>query len=568
MAQLIIGLDMGAYSIKVVGLERAMRGGFLPVFFDEERVGHDVDGEGKLLPYPERARKALDALKARGRLRADILVTGLPGDLATSRLIALPFSDPKKIAMTLPFELEAAVPFDLEEVVFDSSILSKTDGEGVDVLVGLAKKQQVQEFLELLTGVGAEPRYIELEALALDHLRTHFTQMHEKAEPAVVTPGGTVIQTGPGALPSGTAIVDIGASRVTVSVSAGEEVIAARTILRGGDDLTRALAKEFGLSLEEAEKGKVKEAYLETQDAPAVYPEQQRISNSLRAALAPLVRELRQTFQGVVARRRVRITRVFLSGGGARIPNLDRWLARELNIQVQMLPGMGQALGPALPPSTEASPVEAGVVPQAANAMAYALSGLAGARARRIDFRQGELAYRGDFEYVRARAPQLAAGFMCLALLGAFNAYARHFVISRQEAAITQKQRDTCKAILGQSIDSADRCLAIMREKINPGATGAAAIPQRSAMDAYIQLALRMPKDVTVKVDQLDITSDKIRVKGRTDTFENVDKIVKSLEGGECFKKVEKGPARQEKEQVSWSATVDLECPAAGEVPG
>lgn len=568
MAQLVIGLDVGASSIKVVGLERAIRG-FLPVFFDEEPVGQDVDEEGKLLPYPDRARKALEALKARGRLKADIVATGLPGDLATTRLMSLPFSDPKKIAATLPFELEAAIPFDLEDVVFGWNPLPAMpdqEEEGIDVLVGLARKAQVSEFIELLKSVGAEPRMVELEALCLENLRVQLMPDVEQSQPVVATPGGTTIQNGPGSLPSATAILDLGASRTTVSVSADGEVIGARTILRGGQDLTRALSREFTLPLDEAEKGKIKEAYLETPDARAVYPEQQRISHALKTALQPLIREVRQTFQGISARRRVRITRIILCGGASRIPNLDQHLARELNIHVTPMTAVDRALAPVVPPAEGGQPPS---MPHAVNAMAYALSALAGTKVKHIDFRQGELSYRGDFEFIAARAPQLVAGLMCLALLGAFNAYARHFVISRSEAVVTARQRDLCKQILGQNVESAERCLAIMREKISPASTGTSAIPQRSAVDAYIQVAMHMPKGITVKVDQLEITSEKIRLKGKTDSFESVDKIVKALEAGECFKKVEKGPARQEADKISWSATVDLECPVATqEVPG
>jgi general secretion pathway protein L len=567
MAQLVIGLDMGSQSVKVVGLERAMRGGFLPVFVDEERVPLDLDAEGKLLPYPERARKALAALRLRGRLKADFVVSGLPGELATGRVLTLPYKDPRKIAQTLPGELEDAVPFDMDEVIWDSLTIPKPDEKGVDVLVGLARKESVEQFLALLHAEGVEPRHVEFEALALDKLRQAFAQKDEEApEGPKLTPGGTVIASGPGALPGAVAILDLGASRTNLAVSNGEDVVAARTILRGGQDLTRALAKEFGLSIDEAEKGKIKEAYLETADSPSMYPEQQRISNALKSALLPLVRELRQTFQGVVAQQRVRIRRLYLTGGGSRIPNLDRYLAQELNIEVKPLSAMDKALAAVLPPAGEGGR-DAAVVPQVAAAMSYALSALASGRTKRIDFRKGDLAYRGDYEYVLARAPQLAAGFMALLLLGAFNAYARHFVISRQEAAVIQKQKDSCKTILGQQVDSADRCLAIIREKITPNAGSAAAIPTKSAVDVYIQVALHMPKDVTVKVESLDVTADKVRLKGSTDSFENVDKIVKALEGGECFKKVEKGPARQGTAGVDWSATVDIECPAA-EVPG
>jgi general secretion pathway protein L len=559
MAQLVIGLDLGSHSIKVVGLERAMRG-FLPVFVDEEVVPVMKDAEGKDLPFAERAAAALGRLKERGHLRGDIIAAGLPGSQATCRSMVLPLTDPKKVAATLPFELEASVPFDLEDIVYDSVTSPRRDGEpGVSVLVGVARRESVAEFLEVLAGAGVDARTLELSPLALDQVRGAFIKEAAPSAEPVVTPGGTIIQQGPDAMPSGVAVVDIGSSQTNVCISMGNAVIAARTILRGGQDLTRALAKEFELPLDEAERGKLKEAYLDMPDAPAPYPEQQRISACLKKALMPLVRELRQTFQGITAEQRVRIRTVHLVGGTARVPNVDRWLSAELNMHVLRLVELDRALAAAHPVDSQGGAES----PQFATSMALALSALAGNRAPRIDFRQGDFAHKGNYEFVLARAPQLAAGFMCVALLLAFNAYARHFVISRQEAQVAQKQRDLCKSILNQDIDSADRCLAIMREKINPAAAGTQVIPERSALDAYIQVAQHLPKEVTLKVESLDITPDKLRIKGRTDGFENVDKIVKALESGKCFRHVEKGPARQEGDKVSWTANVDLDCTGA-----
>lgn len=566
MAQTLIGLDMGSHSIKVVGLERAMRA-FLPVFFDEEPVPMTQDEDGKLVPYPERAAVALAAIKERGHLRGDIVATALPGEMATSRNLTIPFSDPKKIAATLPFELEASVPFDLDDIVYDAMTMRRPDEEGVEVMVGMARKESVADFLSMLNGVGVDPKHVELAPLTLDNLRTQLWKAPaEQAEPSL-TPGGTVIQQGPDAMPTAVAVLDIGALHSNLVVSMGAELLAARTLLRGGQDLTRAIAKEFELPLDEAERGKINEAWLEMPEAAARYPEQRRMSDCLRAALMPLVRELRQTFQGVTATRRARTRRILLCGGSSQIPNLDRFLAAELNISVEVLSELDRALAPALPPGMQGEGGSPARVPQAAGAMALALSALAGNRSIRVDFRKGEFAHKGSYEFVLARAPQLAAGLMCLVLLGAFNAWARHFVLSRQEAQMAQKQRVLCKSILGQEEESAERCLSLMRQKINPAAGGTAAIPDRSAVDAYIQVAQNMPKDAEVQVESVDITVDRVRLKGETDSFENVDKIVKALEGGKCFQRVEKGPARQQADSVGWSATVDLDCsqaPTAG----
>jgi len=53
-----------------------------------------------------------------------------------------------------------------------------------------------------------------------------------------------------------------------------------------------------------------------------------------------------------------------------------------------------------------------------------------------------------------------------------------------------------------------------------------------------------------------------VRIKGQTDSFESVDKIVEGLKGGSCFTNVERGPARQSGAKVGWSVNVDVDCAA------
>lgn len=565
MAQRIVGLDIGAHSIKVVHLSGSLRG-FTIEAYDEELVPTAVAEENSGAADAEMdddqyagVRQALAALRDRGALRGDLFVVGLPGNLATTRTVRLPFADSKRVEATLPFEVDAMVPFDLEDMVMTHQVLSGQIEGKTDVLVGLAKKQDVAVFLDLLHEAGVDPRHVELDALALDDLYRHLLAATDEAEQPTVTPGGTAIVRGGDMIGEAAAVVDIGASHTAICALVDDQVVAARTVQRGGADLTRALARVFALPLAEAEDGKLREAYLEVDGIEAPFPEQKRISDCLTAALQPIVREIRQSMQAVVAQRRVRVTRVWLCGGGARIPNLDRFLARALNVDVRRANQVGELLAPALPVERWQEGTDMG---HAAKALAFALSGYSAHKSERLDFRRGELAYRGDFEFLEGRVTQMIAGVLVLALLLAFNGYASHFVLSRQEKKIALRQTEACETILGRSVQSAERCLRMMHEQIGSGGNGAV-VPERTVIDAYLEVARRTPKDVTLKVEELEISMDKVRLKGVTDSYESANKVVESLKNGECFRNVQQGKARQVKAGVSFNVNLDVQCGTA-----
>jgi general secretion pathway protein L len=569
----IVGLDIGSQSIKAVHIEsRGRTNEHEVVAYAEERlppaqsVGEDAMG------LEERQRVALAVLKESGMLDGDIFVTGLSGADAAVRTLHFPFSDTRKIAAVLPGELESQIPFDVDDLVITWVPLDAVAGEVGDdtgettVLVAFARKEAVEAHLALLEEFGIDPRHVEFDALALDDLHAGlFEEVHEDgpSEMPVKTPGGTVIEMGEHAMATAVAMVDIGDAHTSVCVLREGNVIAARSILRGGADATRALSREFGLSLAEAERGKSKEAFIEVLGAEAQFPEQKRISEILKKAHAPIVRELRQTFQSVVSSARTRVIKVVLTGGASQVVNLDKHLSEALNVKVERGEAIGARLAPVLPtPSDAEAALTQAQAPSAAMALGFALSALAGHKtAARVDFRTGEFAWRGGFEFIQERALPLSLWGLVIFLVLGIHGITQATLLGSQEEALLDRQVQACKTITGQEIDSASRCLAIIQEQINVRQSGG--VPEHSAVDDFIELARRIPADMGVKVTDLDINAERIRLKGTAKDFEDVDKVVDVLSKGACFTNVQKGKARKIKEGVELSVTLDLDCEKA-----
>ena len=579
MAQRIVGIDLGNFSVKVAAMSArsrapSPRGAPTSVAFDvlaygEAEVRPASELEDAAATLRERQGEALADLKRRGLLEGDVFVTGLPGDAAAIKTLSFPFSDRDKITQALPYALESEIAFDLDDIVHPYVFLDrggKDDGskrKDTEVMCAYARNDTVQEILDLLATAGIDPRHIELDALALTSVwESVFAHQEPEAQgPSELrTAGGTVIETADGAPAPAVAVVDIGQRRTSVCILRLGKVVSAHTLLHGGADATRALAKEIGLSLDEAELGKRKEAFLEVAGAVAQFPEQQHISDVLKRAMTPLVRRLRQVFQATISSSRVRVVKVVLTGGGSKVMNLDRYLAEELNIKVVR----GAEL------ATLARDAQADV--ESAMAFAYALSGLRTTRAPdRIDFRVGPYAWHGDYEFLKERLPALGAWAAALLLVVAVGSISQIVMLSRESDALLAHQLALCEQITGDKSDSTSRCTALIRERIN--GTAGFQVPEVSAVDIFMEISRRIPYagELRRKITELDITSERVRLKGTTTTYEAIDTIVARLQGGRCFQLVEKGKARNiNADSVELNVTVNLDCaqaPGDGKLP-
>ncbi|HEY0092939.1 MAG TPA: pilus assembly protein PilM, partial [Archangium sp.] len=108
----ILGLDLGSHSVKGLLLDSNARGPAVKAYAEVRRA---PEGDKQ-----ETLRNALRELLARPELQqADQVVVALPGQSLATHQLTLPFTDPKRIEATIPFEVESQIPFDLNEAVFD-----------------------------------------------------------------------------------------------------------------------------------------------------------------------------------------------------------------------------------------------------------------------------------------------------------------------------------------------------------------------------------------------------------------------------------------------------------------
>ena len=165
----------------------------------------------------EAVRKAVGRVLSEADRAPDRIVAALDGEAASLRLLDLPLGVEKKIAEVLPGELEAVLPFDIDEAVVDFQVVGRDDTT-IQLMAVAAPRDNVAARLRQLQEVGADPRELAVGAAVFDGLGGLIGESLE---------GRTVL------------IIDVGAHATDFAVLTNGRCTFARTV-SGGVDLVES----------------------------------------------------------------------------------------------------------------------------------------------------------------------------------------------------------------------------------------------------------------------------------------------------------------------------------------
>ncbi len=107
-----------------------------------------------------------------GLHRPDAAAIALSGERSFYRRLELPAAAQKEVENVLGFELEATVPFEMEDAVFDHRLLKRPPGvETLPVFAAVARTDDVRERIAVVReALGIEPERVGLGAVPLANL--------------------------------------------------------------------------------------------------------------------------------------------------------------------------------------------------------------------------------------------------------------------------------------------------------------------------------------------------------------------------------------------------------------
>jgi type IV pilus assembly protein PilM len=451
VAQTVVGLDIGTWSVKAAVLESTLRG-FSLVEVAEHHLPRGVDGN---LLNSDRVT-SLQALLREVR-PPEVIMTAVAGRHVMTREIALPFSDDKKIATVLGFELEELLPLDIDELVYDYEPL-ETGPDGANLLCAAVNKVWFSEFLAELQAADIDPKVVTLDAVAYAHL---LASLGDETE-----------------MEGNIALVDVGHETTSVTVVQSGRVRTARTIARGGHHVTLALMKGLDVDYARAESIKHTRLRIDGHLPPDVSEaEHAQTVELVSAPINTCIRDIRLTLHAHTNRWRTRVDKVIVFGGASRLSGFDAELGQALGLKVESprLSSQGWTKM-VLPREQERS------MPMAT---ALALGFVRGMRDG-INFRKGEFASESDFKALRERAGWL----LTIAALLVCTFFARQVVSLRMleanHGALVSQLEDFSKEVLGEKKDDFD--FVLQRLNRPPEQEADAIFPELTAFRAFYDI--------------------------------------------------------------------------------
>ena len=546
MGQMILGLDIGQSSIKGVRLAKGFRGLRLVDLFVQPILR---DGS---LPEPgclgSRQLEALESLIAEGKIASgDLIALSLPGDLISFREMAFPFSDPKKLAQIVPFEIEAELPFDLEELTVDYMALKnhrqpqrfEAGSAKNPLLVAAIQNSILSHYLEQLQPLGIDPAWVGPNALALYAYAQYFLGIVSKAGSAQDT----------------LLVVNIGASRTVLCNIYGGKLQWIRTIPVGGDLLTNGLKRGCRLTWEEAEARK-KEIDLSASDPN---PEEKKEIAALENALVRWMIEIEKTArinqsaphlergeietgdevepaEAEQAGRRL----LHLCGGGSELKGLQGILSNRLEMEPVSI--NDKASGRAASVSG-IDLVENGLISSVyAEAAGVAFQESDGPP---INFRKGPFVFGKETIERRHHFVTIGViGLILLALAGG-DLYLRYSMKEQHyqtlKTALRTTFTETFPKIMNVVNEVEQTRAAITGLKKRADFLG---VDDKSPLLVLKEVSESIPDGVKIDVFNLVIDSGKVRIQAQTDSFESVDRIRGGLLSTKQFRGVEVSDAK------------------------
>ncbi|MFZ5861253.1 MAG: type II secretion system protein GspL [Nitrospirota bacterium] len=457
-----IGFDIGGSTLTAV----VVNVGLKSVKLDAMRSSRAPEGED------DRAR-LLRSLK----LRAAPAAIAVPVYQVSGRVVTLPFAQQSKWDAALPSELEGQIPFDLDDVVIDGTLVERA-GNQSKVLAAALPKTTLRARLEEAARGGVDPKLVTVDAEALAAAAGEWLPAHIDL-----------------------ALVHLDERAVTLALIAQGRVRAMRAVLWDGAAARAAVERGCGWSdaaLDELAIG----------DRRAEVPGGV-VADALVSALKPVLDEVARTLRADRVESSRRVTAVAVSGSWSAIPETGQAVAAVLGLDWVPWPtapvgGVERPLGPV--------------------ALAAGLGLLAARGADRINFRRGAFIHGRERAVLRRRLAALAAVTVFALAAAGVDAGLRLALKERRLTDINAGVRAAFeRALPGTAAVSEPEQLqsaidAVRKQRAFLGG-------ELGVLDVLLALTDAIPPESGIAVSELVIDQDKVRVEAETVSFDWVNKI-------------------------------------------
>lgn len=295
------GLDIGTNAIRLVQLSGGPERYTLEAFGVAEIPPGLSQSDSKL--DQQKIAKIIDDLLKSSQVDTRAVVSAIPGTSVFNAVVKIPPMSQAELEKAITYQAEQNIPLKLNEVKYDWQVIKQDETtKELTVMIIAAAKSKVQSLMSLFESAGLDVQALETATVAMARSLT------SPSEPIVM-------------------ILDIGSTTTEIAIVENGVLSQTRSFPLAGFAMTRAVSKNLGLELTQAEQFKTKfglaQDKLEGQVMKAIEP-------TLRSILEEAVRSMKfyQEQSGKT------VSRIILSGGSSRLPLIDQYIKAVMGTEV------------------------------------------------------------------------------------------------------------------------------------------------------------------------------------------------------------------------------------------
>jgi len=477
MAGKILGIDIQTDSIAAVQVEGGLRGYHITGCANV--MMGDVDG----------LDEALKALSEQVDFKADTYISAIPAEQISYRNLQMPFQSTKKIRQTIAYEIETMIPFPVEDLVVDFTLIDQSSKS--DILTASVRREHISKYLALLQNYGVDPDILDISGVPI------VLWLFRQAE-----------------VPDDGILFQIGQKRTTMVLYIKRHI-----------SLIRSFAFCDGL---------IPEAI---SNFPTYSNAQNQAAEPIVSCFESLCTNVQNTLHAFEYQNDIEAKpeKIFVTGTGNLYPHTVGLLERFFDIPVEEINVAGGD------PSIHMDENIARSWNSATMDSALALTLRGNKQGLGFNFRKDEFEIKRKDAKLK-RDIRRAAVFLIVILSLLITYFGMDYYFLKERYRMLDKQiTETFRQTLPDARRIVDP-VQQMRIEITQIKKSAFFLPgiggDHKVVDLLRDISLKVPESLDVRVMSMVVDPEAINIKGETDTFNTVDIIKKGLEPSEYFSAV------------------------------
>lgn len=306
MSKLLVGLDIGAQTIKAIQISKdknknqLVAAGFIPTPL--KNLTLLTANEEQILA------KSITRLLHDMKVSTVDISASLPSSRVITRVVDMPYMSEKELVSSISWEAEQYIPLPLSKVKIDYVVIDTDQSSNkMKVLLVAAPVSIIEKYMRVVDLAGLNPVSLETEVLAAGRsITASFPQL------------------------SDVLVLIIGATTTEITLSHNHILIYTKSYPFGGNTFTHAIAQEMSFELSQAEEYKKTYGFDESKL-------EGKIAKILSPFFTTVFSEIEKTiiyFKNQYPKEELKT--IILCGGGAKIPGLILAVTKNSSLDCQI----------------------------------------------------------------------------------------------------------------------------------------------------------------------------------------------------------------------------------------